>query len=209
MSFESAAPPTKNWGSSKICVTRWTSAGERFSLLCSARPYKHLFLSFSKSNSISLQKKNQIRWWLGKLLYRDPNHLLKILPEFPVFRSTISSNTLYFVFTVFNRFFKLLCNKQAALFFSKGNVGHGGCFYSSHNGRRHGEKGEQGLSWPFRDSRGTFLYNGNALWVIVRQLDISGPAAVKTRTGASGGFSESQWMNSKHLILALILLLDS
>ena len=60
ISFESAAPPTKNWGLSKICVTRWTSAGERFSLLCNARPYKHLFLSFSKSNSISLQPKYEV-----------------------------------------------------------------------------------------------------------------------------------------------------
>ena len=71
-------------------------------------------------------------------------YIWQILPEFPILCSTISSNTLNFVFTVLNRFFKLLCNKQAALFFSKGKDGFSGGFYSCNNGSRHGEKGGAG-----------------------------------------------------------------
>lgn len=57
ISFESAAPPTKNWGLSKIWVTLCTSAGgvDIESPVNTNRPYKHLFWSFSKSNSMSLK----------------------------------------------------------------------------------------------------------------------------------------------------------
>lgn len=55
ISFEFAAPSAKNLGSSKICVTRCTSAGRLVSDGCVNKPNRHRFLSFSTSNSISLR----------------------------------------------------------------------------------------------------------------------------------------------------------
>ena len=55
ISFEFAAPFAKNLASSKICVTRCTSAGKVVSDDCVNKPNRHRFLSFSMSNSMSLR----------------------------------------------------------------------------------------------------------------------------------------------------------
>jgi hypothetical protein len=86
MSFADA-PSTKNCGFSNSWVTRWTSDGARNG--GSTSPYKHRFLSFSKSNSISLKAVHKNR---SRKMIREKTHLnfrLLARHSFPM-RSTFS-----------------------------------------------------------------------------------------------------------------------
>ena len=107
------APPTKNWGLLKIFVTRWTSAGEGFSLFCMTRQYKHLLLSFSKSNLMSLWVQHKV------MLYQRGLWWTFCFTELSILFPTIFSNAFNFGFAVFDGFFELLGDKKANLFFCK------------------------------------------------------------------------------------------
>lgn len=157
MSFESAAPPTKNWGLSKICVTRWTSAGERFSLFCSARPYKHLFLSFSKSNSISLQSKND-----EMLCSNEWSSYLNLL--FFARQSLAIRCTLFLQYSI--ALSSSLVTSKPPCSFARGTAGK---VVVSTVVTTVVVMVKRGLSCPFRDTRSLYLWHigvisGCALW---------------------------------------------